>query len=186
MIATQRTDEDLLASYQAGDQAAFDDLYRRLAPRVEATVAKRLPPRHRSAVDDVCQEVWIKAASRASTYTPGRKVSAWLAGITKTEIVNYRRRCRNRLCEAEPLYGDAEPVVVPKAPDRDQIAAETVAEISQAITERLSPETASAFRLVYFYGVSVPHVAIGQGVPVKTLYDRLGQAKKTIQAAICE
>ncbi len=76
---------------RAAEPAAFEELHRRLHPRLLAYAAKRLhvPP---AAVEDVVQDTWLNAYPRLSTGAFDGNVVAWLFKIAHNVDVSRRRK----------------------------------------------------------------------------------------------
>lgn len=80
----------------------FEDLYRRLLPRVYAYVASLL--RDRAGAEDVTAIAFERAYRRRASYRPSRGTAeAWLFGIARNAALDeLRRRGRRTTFEADP------------------------------------------------------------------------------------
>jgi RNA polymerase sigma-70 factor, ECF subfamily len=72
-----------------GETGAFDELYRMFAPLVHGIVLARVPF---DDVDDIVQEVFMKAFEKISTLRDRNAVGAWLAMIARHSAVEFFRR----------------------------------------------------------------------------------------------
>ena len=88
---SQKTDDELIALVQAQNTRAFDELYRRHKNAVYG-YCMRIFAGNRSAVDDACQETWMKVVRRAETYQQGRSFKAWVMTIARNECISVFRK----------------------------------------------------------------------------------------------
>src|SRR5215218_6528466 len=81
---------------------SFEDLYRRLFPRVYAYVATLL--RDTSAAEEVTAQAFERAYRKRRQYKPGKgSADAWLFGIARNAALDELRRLKRRASlETEP------------------------------------------------------------------------------------
>jgi RNA polymerase sigma factor (sigma-70 family) len=105
-----------MASYVAGDAGAFEELFRRLAPRVHAFFLRSM--RDPAVADDLLQVTFMKVHRARAQYRPELRVVPWLLSIAgRVRIDEWRKRLRlaedadeEALARAdEQLTRDAEP-----------------------------------------------------------------------------
>jgi RNA polymerase sigma-70 factor (ECF subfamily) len=82
-------DEALVRAAREGDRAAFGRLYERYARMVHAVLLAKVPV---GDVDDVVQDVFLKALRRLSTLRESGSFGAWLAAIARNLANDYHRR----------------------------------------------------------------------------------------------
>ncbi len=82
---------DLVERFRAGEQDAFDELYKKLSPLVHGIVLARVP---RDEVDDIVQEVFISAFNNIDSLRDSRAVSSWIAQIARNRTVEFFRRTK--------------------------------------------------------------------------------------------
>jgi RNA polymerase sigma-70 factor, ECF subfamily len=82
-----------------GDRAAFGQLYERYARMVHGVLLAKVPV---GDVDDLVQDVFIRALRRLSTLRETASVGAWLAAIARNVAHDYHRRS----VPGEPLPED--------------------------------------------------------------------------------
>jgi len=92
-------DATWVAAAQDGDRAAFGQLYERYARMVHGVLLAKVPV---SDVDDLVQDVFIRALRRLSTLRETGSFGAWLAVIARNVASDYHRRC----VPEEPLTDD--------------------------------------------------------------------------------
>jgi len=74
---------------QGGDRTAFGQLYERYACMVHGVLLARAPV---AEVDDLVQDVFMRALRRLSTLRDARRFGAWLAAIARNVANDYHRR----------------------------------------------------------------------------------------------
>ena len=89
-----------VAAAQGGDRAAFGRLYERYARMVHGVLLAKVPVRD---VDDLVQDVFIRALRQLSTLRETGSFGAWLAVIARNMARDYHRRT----VPEEPLTDDA-------------------------------------------------------------------------------
>lgn len=82
-------DSPLVQAAQRGDRAAFGQLYQRYAPMVHGVLLAKVPV---SAVDDLVQDVFIRALRRVSALRKSASFGAWLAAIARNLANDYHRQ----------------------------------------------------------------------------------------------
>src|SRR5580658_7361366 len=93
-------DATCVAAAQGGDRAAFGQLYERYARMVHGVLLAKVPV---SDVDDLVQDVFIRALRRLSTLRETASFGAWLAAIARNVANDYHRRS----VQGEHLTDDA-------------------------------------------------------------------------------
>ena len=82
------SDEDLVRAAQSGDRAAFGLLYERYARMVHGILLGRVPP---SAVEDLVQDVFLRAMPRINTLREVDHFGGWLAAIARNHAADFFR-----------------------------------------------------------------------------------------------
>jgi RNA polymerase sigma-70 factor, ECF subfamily len=82
-------DEVSVCAARDGDRAAFGRLYERYACMVHGVLLSKVPL---DAVDDLVQDVFIRAMRRVSTLRKSDSFAAWLAAIARNVANDYHRR----------------------------------------------------------------------------------------------
>jgi RNA polymerase sigma-70 factor (ECF subfamily) len=86
-------DAALVAAALAGDHRAFQELVGRHRGAVRSAVSRRL--RDRDAVDDIVQEVFLRAFVRLGTLRDGSRFRPWVLQIARNAALDaVRQRCR--------------------------------------------------------------------------------------------
>src|SRR5262244_1622113 len=91
------TDADLIAAVLKGDVASFEPLVEKYSPRVFATA--RRYARRESEVEDIVQEVWLKAFQKLASFRGEAPFEHWLMRMTVRTCYDFLR-CHQRNREA--------------------------------------------------------------------------------------
>jgi RNA polymerase sigma-70 factor (ECF subfamily) len=91
----ERTETELIAAVLKGDAASFEPLVQKYSPRVFATA--RRYARRESEVEDIAQEVWLKAFSKLKSFRGEAPFEHWLMRMTVRTCYDFLRgHQRNR------------------------------------------------------------------------------------------
>jgi RNA polymerase sigma-70 factor, ECF subfamily len=82
-------DLELVAAAKQGDEVAFAELHRRHIDDVKA-VAQKILGKLFDHVDDVCQEIFLKAFTRIASFKGEAEFGTWLTSIAKRECVRIK------------------------------------------------------------------------------------------------
>lgn len=96
-------DSSLVAAARAGDRAAFGGLYARYARMVHGILLARVPAHD---VDDLVQEVFLRALPRLGDLRDVTRFGSWLAAITRNRANDYYRQTRSIAAITESLPED--------------------------------------------------------------------------------
>lgn len=100
------TDDAIVRAAQSGDRAAFGILYERYARMVHGVLLARVPA---SAVEDLVQDVFLRAMPRVASLRDINSFGGWLAAIARNRAADFFRQSR---ADALPL-DDSEGQVPP-------------------------------------------------------------------------
>lgn len=90
-----KSDSELMVLYQQGNEAAFEELYRRHSGKVYGFLKKRI--REAELVDDIFQATFMKLHSSKDRFDPSLEYTPWLFTICKTVWLDALRKKRKRL-----------------------------------------------------------------------------------------
>src|SRR5512139_333936 len=89
------TDAERIAAVLKGDTASFEPLVRKYSPRVFATA--RRYARRESEVEDIAQEVWLKAFHKLGSFRGDSPFEHWLMRLAVRTCYDFlRAHQRNR------------------------------------------------------------------------------------------
>ncbi len=99
------TDEWLAARVREGSREAFEELDRRLRPRLLAALRRRL--RSRDDCEDVAQQALFTAYRQIHRYDPAWRVTTWVFTIAFRLAIDLQRRERSAAATSAAAAADA-------------------------------------------------------------------------------
>ena len=156
----ERSEAELIAAVLAGDAASFEPLVQKYSPRVFATA--RRYARRESEVEDIAQEVWLKAFDKLKSFRGEAPFEHWLMRMTVRTCYDFLRgHQRNResafseLSEPEDDWLDRFAV----APETASDGADAAKLLVDRVLEKLSPEARLVITLLEIEDRSVKEIA---------------------------
>ena len=163
------SDAELIAAVLRGDASSFEPLVQKYSPRVFATA--RRYARRESEVEDIVQEVWLKAFHKLASFRGEAPFEHWLMRLAVRTCYDFLRgHQRNRessftdLTEPESDWLDRFVTEPDAASERSEAAKELVARL----LEQLSPPARLIITLLEIEDRSVKEIAelTGWSVPL--------------------
>jgi RNA polymerase sigma-70 factor (ECF subfamily) len=149
---SQTTEESQLERAGRGEVEAFSDLVRAHHPAVRVFLAAHL--RDSAAIDDLVQDVFLRAFDRLSTLRDGTAFRAWLLGIARNRALEHlRERLRSGLPAPDALDTllDRSQLAILEGDDEEARRGLELEALRQCI-RRLPPVGARLIREHYFKG----------------------------------
>jgi len=165
----ERTEAEMIAAVLKGDTASFEPLVEKYSPRIFATA--RRYARHESEVEDIVQQVWLKAFEKLDSFRSEAPFEHWLMRVAiRTCYDSLRAHQRNRektfseLSEPEEDWLDRF-VSQPDAADEN---AEAARQLVERVLGSLSPPARVVITLLEIEGRSVKEISklTGWSVPL--------------------
>ena len=156
----EASDADLIAAVLAGDAASFEPLIARYQPRIFATA--RRYARRDSEVEDVVQEIFIKAYQKLDSYRAEAPFEHWLMRLAVRTCYDFlRKHQRNREFNATDLSTEETDwletyATQPESAEEDQAGARKLVE---RILAQLKPADQMVIRLLEIEEKSVKEIA---------------------------
>lgn len=165
----------LVREAQHGDRAAFGRLYERYAPMIHGVLLAKVPV---SAVDDLVQDVFIRALRRMSSLRRHASFGGWLATIARNLANDYYRRSAP---EEQLPDGQAENDIAapPNSVDRRRQAAtvlEAIRNLPEAYRETLI--------LRFVEGMTGPEIAARTGLSHGSVRVNLHRGMQQLRALL--
>ena len=165
----ERSEAELIAAVLKGDSASFEPLVAKYSPRVFATA--RRYARRESEVEDIAQEVWLKAFDKLKSFRGEAPFEHWLMRMTVRTCDDFLRgHQRNREASFSELSEPEEDwlnrfVADPGSAAEDAAAAKTLV---ARVLKKLSPEARLVIQLLEIEDRSVKEIAklTGWSVPL--------------------
>ena len=175
--------DPVVARAQAGDEAAFQELFvqhRELVARVVHRVMGPSPE-----LEDVVQDVFVHVYRSLKNFRGDSKFTTWLyrltANVTKMHL--RRKRSRPRIVDVPVPEGRSE--APGEQPDAAVERNERVAALYRLV-DRLSEKKRTVLVLHDFEGLSAKEIGEIVEAPVLTVRTRLFYARKELYAALME
>jgi RNA polymerase sigma-70 factor (ECF subfamily) len=139
------TDSELIGAVLKGDPSSFEPLVKKYSPRVFATA--RRYARRESEIEDIVQEVWIKAFQKLASYRGEAPFEHWLMRMAVRTCYDFLRgHQRNR----EKIFSeltDAEGDWLDRFVNEPETASEN-ADAARQLIERVLEQLSAPARLV--------------------------------------
>lgn len=165
----ERTEAELIAAAVQGDPASFEPLIQKYAPRVFAT-ARRYARLERE-VEDIVQEVWIKAHQKLGSFRGDAPFEHWLMRLTVRTCYDFLRAHQRNRESAFSEISEAEDDWLERfaaAPESASESAAAARQLVQRLLEQLSPAGRLVITLLEIEERSVKEIAelTGWSVPL--------------------
>jgi RNA polymerase sigma-70 factor (ECF subfamily) len=165
----ERSEAELIAAVLKGDSASFEPLVVRYSPRVFATA--RRYARRESEVEDIVQEVWVKAFHKLGSFRGEAPFEHWLMRLAVRTCYDFLRgHQRNRETSFSEL---SEPETdwlerFAKAPDSASETADAARQLIEKVLEQLNPAARLVITLLEIEDRSVKEISklTGWSVPL--------------------
>lgn len=176
----QTDDRELLARLRAGEQAAFDAIFRAHYAALVGLAEGML--RSRAAGEDVVQEVMLELWRRREDVMITESLRAYLVRSTRNRALNQIRHA-NVQRKAEPELARDEAVSATGA--SFVIASELREAITAAVAE-LPPACREVFMLSRTQGLRYSEIAETLGISVKTVESQMGKALRHMRMRLAQ
>jgi RNA polymerase sigma-70 factor (ECF subfamily) len=174
-----------LTRYAAGDEAAFDALYRLLSPRLYAFCLRLT--RRRSEADDLFQETFLKIHRSRATYVPHAVALHWAFAVCRSvylDRLRYRKRRPEDVAETEEgLAAFSQQASEGDSPEAHAQARQLM-EVVSRVLDGLPENQRSAYVLIREEGMSVAEAAAVLGTTPTATKLRAFRAYEAIRAAL--
>ena len=184
--AIDRMDADeVMRRYAGGDDAAFDQLYAALSPRLYSFCV-RLAGRNGDA-EDLFQDAFLKLHRSRATYESGASVLHWAFAIVRSTHLDRLRR-RTRRPEKLVASTDEVPgaILEHAGSPESNLHAETLARIVEQELQRMSERNRSAYILLKIEGLSAAEVAAVLGTTADAVKQRAFRAYEALREALSQ
>ncbi len=171
-----------MVSWQRGDTAAFEALYRRHGGPLYRYLLRSSGSEDVAA--EVFQEAWFRVVDRRDRYRPEGAFTAWLYRVARNCLIDYHRRRSSR----PPSSGDMAHPPENEVPDGADVPgeleqAERLAALRQGIA-KLPADQRDAFLLAHEAGLTLEEIAHVTGVGRETVKSRLRYAMDKLRRAL--
>ena len=173
-------DRELLARLQAGDEGAFDAVFRTWYPVLVRVATAML--RDTDAAEEVAQDVMHELWRRAHVLDANLTLRAYLLRSIRNRALNHMRHLKVRKSsqgDVEALYDE------PMGSDQPVVARELAEAVQRALSE-LPPRCREVFELSRVDGLRYAEIAEALGISEKTVEAQMGKALRTLRARLAQ
>lgn len=177
-----RSDIELIQGYLSGDNASFEELYRKYRRQLYSYL-NTLFPGDSALADDLFQQTWIRVVDNLAKYEERQLFLAYLMRIARNLAIDYcRKNKRSQKLFAENPSEDGS---LPELPDYKEIPGKRMRdeELGAAIRdslEKLLPEVREVF-LWRMEEISFKEIAQMQNCSINTALSRMQYALKSLR-----
>ena len=171
---------DAMDRYASGDNAAFGELYDRLAPRLLGFLHRQTGDRARA--EDLVQQTFLQMHCARETYVTGADVLPWAFAIARRLAIDSYRRGKRVVLDGDL---DLAPLVSELAPE-EALRSKRAAERVQQTLESLPDGQRIAFELIKLDGLSVAQAAEALGTTVTAVKLRAHRTYEALRGALRE
>ncbi len=168
----------LVLRCQAGDEAAFADLFHRYGPKVRRYVVAFLGP---EAAEDVLQEVWLTVFRRIRELTNPGGFRGWLFRTARHRAIDALRAERRRSRLATEAFAEAG-----HAATTSTAFGDVDTDALMPALAALSPDHREVVQLRFFEDLSYADIASIMGSPLGTVRSRIHNAKAKLRGMLGE
>jgi RNA polymerase sigma-70 factor (ECF subfamily) len=164
----------LMREYQQGSLAAFEALYRAIAPRLQSFIRTRVG--HDARTSDLLQEAFLEIHRSRHTYLPGNSVVGWAFGIAQNVVLRHRHiEIRRSRYEVPTETSELEPEL--RAVDLDFYP------LQEALST-LTPDSLATWWMRNIEGLSFEVIARRLGIAAAAVRLRCSRASRALRAAL--
>ncbi len=167
--------------YARGDDAAFGEVYDKLAPRLFAFLLRHT--RDRAKAEDVVQQTMLQMHRARGRFLPGAEVTPWAFAIARRLVIDQHRRSGREVLSPTEDEAGALLVSLDAAADELAIAKEVAVRLGQEL-ERLPANQRVAFELIKQDGLSVAEAAQVLGTTVAAVKLRAHRAYEALRRVL--
>lgn len=170
--------------YARGEDAAFEEVYDGLAPRLQAFLSRYTHDRARA--EDVVQQTMLQIHRARGRFMLGSQVVPWAFAIARRLLIDMHRRGGREVLSATGDDGLTQLLAAVDAPADDvAIAKEVAARLSEELG-RLPENQRVAFELIKQDGLSVAEAAQVLGTTVPAVKLRAHRAYEALRAVLAD
>lgn len=178
--ASKEKDEEIARLVQSGDIDLFGEIVDRYEEKIKRYGRKFL--KGIEDIEDIVQDIFIKAYQNIQSFDVKRKFSSWLYRIAHNEFVNALKKNKKK-----PLSFFELDILLPHSSSEEINQKLENQEILRGLDKylnKLSPKYREPFILYYFEQFSYKEISDILHIPVSTVGIRLKRAKEKLKNKI--
>jgi RNA polymerase sigma-70 factor (ECF subfamily) len=181
------TEAELIAAVLKGDAQSFEPLVQKYSPRVFATV--RRYARRESEVEDIAQEIWLKAYQKLASFRAEAPFEHWLMRLTVRTCYDFLRgHQRKRELNFSEL-SDPESDWLDRFVSQEEEGtehADAARQLIERILEKLTPAARLIITLLEIEDRSVKEIAVLTGWSVPLVKVRAFRARAEMKKVLAK
>lgn len=180
-MPTDRYHQDifLVQRVLSGDDQAFTEIIEVYKEKVFRLIYRKIS--NKGDVEDLAQEVFIRAYQSLKRYDPQRQFSTWLYTIAKNLSIDYLRKKRLQIVSLEtPLFPRREFQDLENNPEEVFQRTTEQMQLLKAIT-LLSEEYSLVIRLRHLKGYTYQEISAILDLPLGTIKSRIYRARSELR-----
>jgi RNA polymerase sigma-70 factor (ECF subfamily) len=177
--------DEIMDRYARGDDAVFDEIYRRGAPRVRGFLVRLCGDP--ALADDLTQEAFLRVHRARGGFVTGAPALPWMLAIARNAFLDQARRAqvrRKTSMMVDPEQGGAQPEAPPGTRGDEVLAAREMLDVVRATLEAMPVPHREAFVLIRFEGLSVGEAAQVLGATEGAVKIRAFRAYEALRAVL--
>ena len=179
------SDDRLVERLVQQDPSAFDELYSKYGKRVYSTIYRIV--RSRVVAEDLAQEVFLKAWSRANDFKRGssRSLATWIIAIARNRSIDYIRSTEGRMNRASREFLNIDKIAYGCDAEERIARDRQIARLESAV-DKLGADHRRVVGLIYFEGLTQIETANRQSRPLGTIKSWVRQALVALRHDLAE
>lgn len=170
----------LLDLVAAGNQSAYEQLYRLLSRRVYAFVRRMIE--NTESADGIMVDTMYEVWRTAGRYRGDSRVITWILGIARNKVLMAMRSKPSARYEDIDDFAE---IIDSEVPDGYALLAQRqTRELIQRCIQGLSEKHRECIHLTHFEDMSMPEIAGILGIPEGTVKSRLSHARAQLTACV--
>lgn len=172
-LLSQKTDEEVIRLVQAGDSDSFGILIERYEEKMKRYARKFSS--QKDDIDDIVQEIFIKAYRNIQGFDPKRKFSSWIYRVAHNELINHlNRKKRDFVLFDLDIFL---PYVFKKDETEKDIDRESMQKMLDKCLDKLDFKYREPIVLFYLEGLGYKEISDIMEIPISTVGVRIRRAK---------
>jgi RNA polymerase sigma-70 factor, ECF subfamily len=168
--------------YARGEDAAFEEVYDKLAPRLYGFLLRHT--RDRAKAEDIVQQTMLQIHRARGRFIPGAQVMPWAFAIARRLLIDqHRRGGREVLASSDDESAEELLASLDAGADELAIAKEVAARLDDEL-QRLPEKQRVAFELIKQDGLSVAEAAQVLGTTAAAVKLRAHRAYEALRAVL--
>jgi RNA polymerase sigma-70 factor (ECF subfamily) len=168
--------------YARGEETAFDELYRLVAPRVRGFLLRMCGDP--ALADDLTQDTMIRVSQARGSFEEGAAALPWVLAIARNAYFDQTRRAKTRAQFARSARTDGPALADSGSRGDEVLAAREMLVVVRATLDALPVAQREAFVLLRFEGLSVAEASQVLGATEASVKIRAFRAYEALRAAL--